>query len=245
MRKIAIANRKGGVGKTTTAVHVAAALSISDYNVLLIDTDSQGHCSHYFEENPKYGLAEVIEEEMPAIQGVTEIWPGLSLMAGGPQLRGSVRLISKEPALKAPHIMSQVLDPLDGQYDVVIIDTPPGLDALTVNVLVYADELVVPVTMESLAIAGLAAFLEEIEEYREYTDLEVTHIVPTMFDLRVKQSEGLLEQLQAHFGKRVAPPIRYSVNLSETPGFGETIFTYDKRGRGSMDYAKLAGLLTR
>lgn len=245
MRKIAIANRKGGVAKTTTAVHIAAALSISDTNVLLIDTDTQGHCSRYFEENPKYGLADVMEEEMPPIQGVTEIWPGLSLIAGGPQLRGTTKLIAREDSLRAPYVMRQTLEPLEGMYDIVLIDTAPGFSELTINVLVYADEILIPVTMESLAVAGLADFLNEIEKYREYTDIDVSFIVPTMFDRRVNQSQGILDQLKERFGNKVTFPIRYSINLSETPGFNQTIFEYDKAGRGSMDYAKLAGLITR
>jgi len=245
VRKIAIANRKGGVGKTTTAVHIAAALSITDSNVLLIDTDSQGHCSRYFEVDPKYGLAEVVEGDIPAVQGITKIWEGLSLMAGGSQLRGTSRLIAREDALKAPYMMSKALEPLEGTYDVVIIDTGPTMNELTANVLVYAAEVIVPVTMEALAISGLADFLNEVEQYREYTDIDVRYIVPAMYDRRVSQSEALLEQLEQRFGDRVTMPVRYSVNLSEAPGFGKTIFEYDRTGRGSVDYAKVAGLITR
>ena len=245
MRKIAVANRKGGVAKTTTAVHLAAALSMADFKVLLIDTDSQGHCSKYFEVDPEYGLSDVIEGNVPAKQAIVEVWESLSFLAGGGDLVGTQRLIAREMPHKAPHMMKESLTPIEGQYDFVIIDTAPGYNELTVNVLFYAGEILIPVSMEALAVSGFAAFMREVDDVKEYTDLEVKYIVPTFVDGRVKKSEAILDQLKDAFGNMVTLPIGYNVSLSEAPAWGKTVYDYAPKGRGALDYAKLAGIVAR
>ena len=244
MRKIAIANRKGGVGKTTTAVHLAAALSIANYEVLLIDADSQGHCAKYFEAEPELGLADVIEGTAAA-QAITEIWENLSLLAGGEDLTGTQRLIAREMPHKSPHMMKTALEQIEGNYEYVIIDTAPGYNELTINVLFYASELLVPISMEALSVAGFASFLKEVENIKEYTDIEVQYIVPTFHDKRVKKSEEILSQLQNHFGDAVTLPIHYCVKLSEAPAWRKTIYDYAPKERGAHDYAMLAGTVAR
>ena len=245
MRKIVVANRKGGVAKTTTAVHLAAALSMADFKVLLIDTDSQGHCSKYFEVDPEYGLSDVIEGNVPAKQAIVEVWESLSFLAGGGDLVGTQRLIAREMPHKAPHMMKESLTPIEGQYDFVIIDTAPGYNELTVNVLFYAGEILIPVSMEALAVSGFAAFMREVDDVKEYTDLEVKYIVPTFVDGRVKKSEAILDQLKDAFGNMVTLPIGYNVSLSEAPAWGKTVYDYAPKGRGALDYAKLAGIVAR
>ena len=245
MRKIAVANRKGGVGKTTTAVHLAAALSLADFKVLLIDTDSQGHCSKYFDVDPAYGLSDVIEGNVPAKQAITEVWDSLDFLAGGSGLVGTQRLIAREMPHKAPHMMENALQPIEGGYDLIIIDTAPGYTELTINVRFYAGEILIPVSMEALAVSGFAAFMQEVDDIKEYTELEVKYIVPTFVDGRVKKSSDILGQLTDAFGDMVTLPIGYNVSLSEAPAWGKTVYDYAPKGRGAHDYAKLAGVVAR
>lgn len=218
---------------------------MADFKVLLIDTDSQGHCSKYFEVDPEYGLSDVIEGNVPAKQAIVEVWESLSFLAGGGDLVGTQRLIAREMPHKAPHMMKESLTPIEGQYDFVIIDTAPGYNELTVNVLFYAGEILIPVSMEALAVSGFAAFMREVDDVKEYTDLEVKYIVPTFVDGRVKKSEAILDQLKDAFGNMVTLPIGYNVSLSEAPAWGKTVYDYAPKGRGALDYAKLAGIVAR
>ncbi len=240
MRKIAIANRKGGVGKTTTAVNVAAGLALAGNRVLLIDTDTQGHCSRLLGVNPDKGLAELIDGTATPSEAITEAREGLYLLAGGRNLEGISRLISRE-GINPQLYLSKRLKQFDGQYDFVIVDTAPGFNELNLNVLFYVSEVIVPVSLEVLSVDGLLSFQEEIEQIKEYADVQIKYIVPTFTDYRVKITTEILGQLKDTFPDLLTAPIRYSVKLKESPGWGKTIFEYSVKDRVSSDYADLVG----
>lgn len=242
MRKIAIANRKGGVGKTTTAVNLAAGFAHAGYRVLLIDTDTQGHCSRLLGVNPENGLAELIEGTCTPQQAITEARENLSLLAGGKLLGGISRIIARQN-VNPQLVLTEALEMIEGQYDYVILDTAPGFTELSVNTLFYADEVLVPVSMEVLAVQGFKDFLAEIKEIQKYRAVEIKYIVPTFVDGRVKKTEEILEQLQKHFSNIITSPIHYSSKLSESPSYGETIYEFSPRARAAKEYAKLAGAI--
>ena len=236
MRKIAIALSKGGVAKTTTAVHLAHCLATEGHKVLLIDTDTQGQCSRLLGVDPAEGLAEILDTgKADPVEARENLW----FLAGSQRLAEAKRLIARRE-IRGEAALSEALEHLDG-YDFAILDTAPGWDSLTVNVLFYADEILCPVSMEVLAVDGLAAFIKNVEQIRKYRDVEIRYVLPTFLDRRVKKSQQILEQLQGHFGSRTCSPIRYSVNLSRAPAYGKTAFEYAPEDRGSLDYAKLTG----
>ncbi len=242
MRKIAIANRKGGVGKTTTAVNVAAGLALAGNKVLLVDTDTQGHCSRLLGVDPPAGLAELIDGTVPAEKALLLARDGLYLLAGGRNLEGISRLISRE-GINPQLYLARRLKQFDGQYDFIIVDTAPGFNELNINVLFYAKEIIVPVSMEVLSIDGLLSFQDEIEQIKEYSDVQIKYIVPTFTDYRVKITTEILAQLKETFPDMLTAPIRYSVKLKESPGWGKTIFEYSVKDRVSYDYADLVGAI--
>ncbi len=242
MRKIAVANRKGGVGKTTTAVSLAAALAVVGHKVLLIDTDSQGHCAKLLGMKPDRGLADAMEGRCSMAEAISEVRPNLFLLAGGSELAGEARLIAREQ-YGSERVLSKALAPIEGQFDYVLLDTAPGADELAVNVLFYAEEVVVPVSMEVLALDGLVKFKEELTRLQEFSKVRLRAIVPTFVDRRVKKSEELLAEIRRLFGPLVTFPIRYNVALSEAPAFGQTIYEHAPRSAGAEDYARVAGAL--
>ena len=126
-------------------------------------------------------------------------------------------------------------------YDFILVDTAPGWDALTVNVLFFVDAVLAPVSLEIMTMQGLTEFSHSMAAIQKYrAELQLRYIVPTFYDRRVKKSEEIMTQLQAHFGERVCTPIRYNVRLSEAPGYGQTIFEYAPNSTGAQDYQALA-----
>jgi len=239
MPKIAVSLTKGGVGKTTTAVNLTAGLAMAGCTVLLVDTDTQGQAAKALGIEPETGLAQVVSGDCGPESAIVEARERLWLLGGGRALAGVKRVIDRKE-FAGERVLAEALSPIDGRYDFVIIDTPPGWDPLSINVLFYADEVLAPVSLEVLTIRGLIDFAQSVEAIRQYrTALQLKYVLPTFYDRRVKKSEELLGQLQRHYTERLCPPIRYNVRLSEAPGFGQTIFEYAPRSPGAEDYQAL------
>lgn len=239
MRKIAVSLSKGGVGKTTTAVNLSAGLAREGFNILLIDTDTQGQASKSFGITPEAGLAELISGEAKPEEALVKVRENLFMLAGGRSLAGLKRSIDRKD-FGGEKTLTEGLEAIESQFDYVILDTSPGWDSLTVNVLFYASELLSPVSMEYLTLTGLLDFQQSIEAIQKYREeLKIRYILPTFFDKRVKKSEEILHQLQAVYSDRLCSPIRYSVRLSEAPGFGQDIYEYSPATSGAEDYQRL------
>jgi len=245
MRKIAISLSKGGVGKTTTAVNLSAGLARAGYKVLLIDTDTQGQASRALGVSSGAGLAELISGEASPAETIQEAREGLYLLGGGRSLAGLKRYIDRRD-FGGENTLAEGLEALESSYDYAILDTAPGWDSLTVNVLFYVDEILSPVSMEILTVSGLLDFQQSIRDIQKYRPkLEIRYVLPTFMDGRVKKSEEIMAQLQAVFSEKLCAPIRYSVRLSEAPGFGQTIYEYAPASSGAEDYQALAERIIR
>jgi chromosome partitioning protein len=239
VRKIAIALSKGGVGKTTTAVNLAAGLANAGRRVLLVDMDTQGQSAQALGLRPEVGLAEVVIDDLPLEKAILTARDGISLAAGGRSLAGLKRVIARKE-FGGERTMAEILESLEGRYDLVLVDTAPAWDALTVNALFYANEVLIPVALEVLALQGMIEFTRSVNSLQKYhRSLILRYVLPTFMDRRVKKSAEILTQLQQHFADLVCDPIRYNVRLSEAPGHGLTIFEYAPKSAGAQDYQRL------
>ncbi len=230
-RIIAIALSKGGVGKTTTAVNLAAGLANNGRSVLLVDTDTQGQSARHLGVVGNDGLFRLTQGETTA-ETMIKARDNLLLLAGGE----SIALLKRRFNDAQYHIEQQLknaLNPLLPYFDYVLIDNAPSWDGLSINVMFAADEIVAPVTMETLAVQGLFDYKARIERIGA---AQLRYIVPTMKDVRRAQTKEIETQLRERFRDMVCEPIRVDVRLSEAPAHGQTIFEYAPTSRGAADY---------
>jgi chromosome partitioning protein len=245
MRKIAIALSKGGVGKTTTAINLAAGLTRQDRRVLLIDMDTQGQAAKALGVQPAAGLAEMVIEGLEPDQALTEARQGVWLLAGGRSLAGLKRVIARKD-FGGEQTLAEALAPLEGRFDLVLLDTAPAWDTLVVNALFYASEVLIPVSLEVMALQGMIEFVRALGPIQKYhPGLAIRYVVPTFMDRRVKKSDEILAQLRGYYPDLVCDPIRYNVRLSEAPGYSQTIFEYAPHSSGAQDYQLLTERILR
>lgn len=239
MRKIAISLNKGGVAKSSSACTIAYGLSAMGKRVLLVDTDDQGQDAFLLGVKPKYGLAEVLNEEVPVKEAIYQARQNLWILAGGKALSGAKRMIGKKD-YGAEQTLSEALKPIENMFDYVIIDTAPSWDSLTINALFYASEVLTPVSLEILTINSLSEFVKSIDSVKKFNK-ELTHryVLPTFLDGRVKKSAEILEQLQKYFPAQLCDPIKYNVRISECAGYGQTVLEYAPTSPGAKDYQKI------
>lgn len=243
-RIYALVNQKGGVGKTTTAISLAAYMAEAGQRVLLVDLDPQANATACLGINPAQvdgGTYAVLIGGSPALEKIlhnTRL--GLSLLPSAPALAGAqielVELGERESILR------QALAPLRGRYDYILIDSPPSLGLLTLNALVAADGVVIPVQCEYLALEGLSSLIETLQRVRGglAPQLELRGIVLTMFDSRTHLARDVVEEVRKHFPDKVfRTVVPRSVRLAEAPSHGLPISAYDPNSPGGLAYRSL------
>jgi chromosome partitioning protein len=243
-RVIAIANQKGGVGKTTTAVNLGAALAEGGFRVLVVDLDPQGNASTGLGINPRdveSSVYDVIMAEAPVLDSVEPTTlKNLFVLPAKIDLAGAdielVATFSRELKLR------RALDPVREEYDVILIDCPPSLGLLTVNGLAAADDVIVPVQSEYYALEGLGQLLKNVAMVRSVNPtLDVRGIVLTMHDSRTKLAEQVELEVREHFGARVYKTVvPRTIRIAEAPSFGQPIIVFDPTSRGAKAYRELA-----
>jgi chromosome partitioning protein len=244
-RTVAIANQKGGVGKTTTAINLAAALALNQKRVLLIDQDPQGNAgSGLGFPGPKVtrGIYEVLTGGVPIADVIleTEI-PGLHLVPSGQRLVGAeVELVDAE---QREYRLKSALEPVSDRYDFILIDAPPSLGFLTINALTAAGSVLVPVQCEYYALEGLTHLLGAIRLVQQSLNpgLQIEGVLLTMYDHRLNLSQQVLAETRRFFAERVyRTVIPRNVRLSEAPSHGKPVVIYDPICTGSTSYMSLA-----
>ncbi len=242
---IAIINNKGGTGKTTTCVNLSAAFANLGYQVLLVDLDSQASASlslgvEY--DNLSPSAADVLFDEMSVKSAIRpSSAERLDLLTGGMELADSDLILADVPGWE--NRLTGCLEPVRQNYDFIFIDCPPSLSMLSINALVAADGYIVPVTTEYLALEGLVSLMRAVEEvkYGMEIDPRLLGIVLTMVNPSLKSTREITRLVQEHYGQDVfKTEIRRNVRLSEAPSYGRSIFHYDPRSCGAMDYTRLA-----
>lgn len=247
MRKIAIAMAKGGVGKTTTAVNLAYALTLQGQRVLLVDCDTQAQVSKFLGVKPRYGLYEFVTgkthkgETVTKREAIHTARQNLWILDGGIHLVELKNWLGEQPRDIRHKCLGKTLVPKGNSLDYVIFDCSPGWDVLSVNILMAVNEVLCPVALQGPALEGLKTFFGYlVSAQKENRDLNLKYVLPTMFDRRTRQSFEIYKRLKRLFTRQICEPVRSNVRLSEAPGSGKTIFEYDGRAVGAKDYFKLA-----
>jgi chromosome partitioning protein len=248
-RIISIANQKGGVGKTTTAVNLAAALVESQRRVLLVDMDPQGNAtmaSGVDKRDIGASSTEVLFGEASAEQAILRAAEGYDLLPTNIDLTAAELRLMDAP--NRERRLKDALAPVRDRYDYVLIDCPPSLSLLTLNALAASDGVLVPMQCEYFALEGLSALVDTIEALKLKLNpaLEIEGVLRTMFDVRNNLANAVSGELTRHFGDRVFRTIvPRNVRLAEAPSHGQSIIGYDRASRGGIAYLGLAGEIVR
>ncbi len=246
---IAVANQKGGVGKTTTSVNLAASLAVAEQSVLVVDLDPQGNATMglgYDKNAQETTVYPVLMEDLPVAEAIIRPEVGTAsqvpdLVPSNANLSGAeVELVDQENRERR---LRAALDGIQDRYDYILIDCPPSLNLLTVNALVAASSALIPVQCEYYALEGLSQLMEVIQKVRRRANpqLRIEGLLLTMFDGRNNLANQVSEEVRSHFGRKVYETvIPRNVRLGEAPSYGRPVLYYDALCRGSRSYLDLA-----
>jgi len=242
---IAIANQKGGVGKTTTSVNLAASLGVLEKKVLLIDADPQANSTSGLGidvDSVEIGTYQLLEHTNSAKQAIIATnTPNLDIIPAHIDLVAiEIELVDKEAR---EYMLKKALENIKEDYDFIIIDCAPSLGLLTLNALTAADAVMIPIQCEYFALEGLGKLLNTIKSVQKIhnADLDIEGLLLTMYDSRLRLSNQVVEEVQKHFNDMVFKTIiQRNVKLSEAPSYGENIINYDASSKGAANYLSLA-----
>ncbi len=242
---IVIANQKGGVGKTTTAINLAACLGVLEKKVLLVDADPQANSTSGVGYDPreiKSGLYECLIDNLSPRDAIVKTEsPNLDLLPAHIDLVGAeLELVNQQ---NREFILKGILEQVKSSYDYIIIDCAPSLGIVTTNALTAANSIIIPIQCEYFALEGLGKLLNTIKivQNRLNKDLDIEGLLLTMYDTRLRLSNQVVEEVKTHFQEMVFNTIiQRNVRLSEAPSFGETIIMHDANSKGAINYLNLA-----
>ena len=241
---IAVANQKGGVGKTTTAVNLASSVAAQGKHVLIVDLDPQGNTTSGFgvtKRSVETSVYQLLTGEAPASAGIQHTKYRVDLIASNIQLSGAgLELVNME---RRESRLREALTPVLNQYDFIFIDCPPSLGLLTVNALVAADGVIIPIQCEFYALEGVSQLMKTVELVRREMNrnLQITGVILSMFDGRTNLGLQVVQEVKRFFGNKVFKTvIPKNVRLAEAPSYGLSIVDYDPSSKGAKAYKKLA-----
>ena len=238
MRKICIINQKGGVGKTTTAINLAAGLSRNEKKVLVVDLDAQGNIATSLNIENEKDMYHLMSENADPKQCIKNLGKNFDIIPSRETLAKTEVLLAKMP--NKEYILRKKLGNLEG-YDYVIIDCPPSLSVLNQNALLYAQEAFIPVSTDHLGFDALMKMNGVIDTINKHFNhnIKITKVVPTLFDKRSKTCKTYLDKINNQFYGITTNPIRVNSKLKESPAHGKSIFSYAKSSRGAKDYLEV------
>ncbi len=242
-RRVAILNQKGGTGKTTTAVNLAAGLAEREQDVLLIDTDAQGNVGVSLGVNGEKSLYHVLVEGADPTDAFVPVRQHLDVITSDSTLAAAEIWLARQSVEARSKMLTKRLNlmQVSRRYDHVIIDCGPSLNLLNQNALSYVDEVIVPVTCDYLALVGVKQVLRTIKDVERHLGhaVRVSAVLPTFYDGRTRLAREVLETLQGHFKHKCLEPIRHNTRLAEAPSHKKTIFEYAPVSHGAADYNRI------
>ena len=239
MRVIAATNQKGGTGKTTTVVNLGFALAEYGHRTLLVDVDAQGNLGVSFGIEGERSLYHILVEGGDPNGCAMRVRPNLDLIPSNETVASAELIMTGEPGRET--MLRRRMRGIR-PYDFILLDCPPSLSLLSQNALTYAEEVLIPISMDYLALIGVKQILNTIKMVNEVIEhpIFISGIVPTFYDVRNRISREVLTTLKEHFGERVLSPIRVNTKLREAPSHKQSIFEYDPHSYGAQDYQRLA-----